>query len=181
MKFRDTNETYGAVSKFFHWFIALSVIVMLCAGVSFGYLPKNDFRLFLVTVHKSMGITIALLTFLFLLWRLTNPKPAFPAKMKRWEVIAAESTHDLLYLLLILLPVTGAIKTLARGYPLKLWWVITIKVPLIPQTELLKHLADSLHQIFAWVIAALIVIHVLAGLKHHFINKDNVLKRMLIR
>ncbi|OGT43935.1 MAG: hypothetical protein A3F13_00635 [Gammaproteobacteria bacterium RIFCSPHIGHO2_12_FULL_40_19] len=178
MCLRNTKETYGAVSKILHWLIAVLVLIMLIAGVSFNYLPKGPFFSLLMFIHKSTGVTILGLMIFRLLWHWTNPLPRFPLSMPQWQKYAARSVHFLFYLLLIAMPITGIVMTLAAGYHVPFWGIANIHWDAIPKYKALSELMANWHLYLAWTIAIFIVLHTLAALKHHVIDKDNVLKRM---
>jgi cytochrome b561 len=176
---RNTNERYGSVAKFLHWLIALLVVIMLCAGVSFNYLPAGRVFDALMFVHKSTGVTILILIVLRLLWRFTNPTPRFPSTTPFWQKRAARIVHILFYLLLIAMPLTGIIMTLSAGYRVPLWGICTVHLSAFGPNKPLAMLMAAWHRTLAWTIAIFIVIHVLAAIKHHFYDKDGVLTRML--
>lgn len=178
MCLRNTTETYGAVSKFLHWLIALLVLVMLIVGTSFNYLPEGPFLRFLIQVHKSTGVTILGIMIIRLLWRWTNPYPRLPNTMRLWEKITAHIVHFLLYLLLIAMPITGIVMTLSGGYQVPFWWLGNIHLDFIPKYKPLSQLMAEWHEYLAWTIVVFAVLHTVAALKHHFIDKDNVMIRM---
>lgn len=178
MSLRNTTETYGSVAKFLHWLIAISVLLMLLVGVSFDYLPKPLYA-FALPIHKSLGVTILGLIILRLLWRLANPVPRLPKNTPQWECIAMRAVHFLFYVIIIAMPITGIVMTIAGSHPLTFWWLLNIHVPFIPADKALSSLMFNWHAYLAWTIAALIVLHTAAALKHHFINKDTILVRML--
>ncbi|MCX7125211.1 MAG: cytochrome b [Gammaproteobacteria bacterium] len=175
----NTHHSYGSVTKFLHWLIALLVLLMLCVGVSFSYLPHSPFSSFLMQIHKSTGITILFLMAIRLFWRWMNPTPALPKKTPLWEHIAIRVVHYLFYLVIIAMPITGIIMTMAGSHPLAFWWLFNIHLPFIPEDKALSRFMFNWHNYLAWTVTALIVLHTLAALKHHFINKNNILKRMM--
>src|SRR3990167_10183317 len=144
MKLCNSIESYGFVSKILHWLIALLVLVMLVVGASFGYLPDNIVDI-LMPIHKSMGVTILGLMVVRLVWRLANPVPRLPKKMPRWQMILAKSVHHLFYLLLIAMPITGIVMTLAKGYSLPFWSFGNIELSFIPKDLALGHLMAHWH------------------------------------
>lgn len=176
---RNTDKSYGSIAKFFHWTVALLVIVMIIMGISFGYLPKNTFRSFLMQIHKSLGVTILILMVLRLLWHLISKRPKLPSDTKIWELHVIQWTHALLYATVIAMPITGILMSRAAGYPVHFWWFATLRLNWIPKSQTLSHIMHTSHTVLAWVIGVLIVLHGLAALKHHFINKDNVLNSMM--
>lgn len=178
MCLRNTQDNYGVVSKLLHWLIAALIIIMLCAGVSLQYLPKGDFSRNLLFVHKSTGVTILGLMVLRLLWRWINPIPKFPSSMSLLEKMAARTVHFLFYILIIAMPITGIVMTLAGGYTVPFWGLGNIQLAMIPKYKPLSELMAHWHEYLAWTIAAFYLLHTLAALKHHFFDKDNILKRM---
>jgi cytochrome b561 len=178
MCLRNTNETYGVVAKFLHWLIAILVVIMLCAGVSFNYLPNGNFMNTLIFIHKSTGVTILGLMVLRLLWSTMNPVPAFPLTMPRWEKIAARFTHSIFFVLIIAMPITGIFMSLAAGYTVPFWGITTVHLTFVPKNKALAAFMANWHTYLAWTIAAFIALHTLAALKHHYKDKDSILKRM---
>lgn len=176
---RNTDTSYGSIAKFFHWTVALLVIVMILMGISFGYLPRNIFRSFLMQIHKSLGVTILILMVLRLCWHLISKRPKLPSDTKKWELHVIQWTHALLYATVIAMPITGIVMSTAAGYPVHFWWFATLRVDWIPKNATLANIMNTSHTVLAWIISILIVLHALAALKHHFINKDNVLKSMM--
>ncbi len=174
----NTEKTYGTVSKMLHWLIALMVLVMLAVGVSFSYLPKNTVG-FLMPIHKSSGITLLILMVLRLIWRWFNPTPRLPKHMKNWEIFTARLVHALFYVLLIVMPITGIVMTLSAGYPLPFWTFGNIQFAFIPLNKALSHVMADWHEYLAWTIGVFFVLHTLAALKHHFYDKDDVLRRIV--
>ena len=177
MRFCNSTETYGFISKLLHGLIALIVLIMLVMGVSFDYIPKN-IEIVLMPIHKSLGVTLLFLMFFRLIWWCANPVPQLPNHMKHWEKILARLVHGLFYILLILMPLTGIVMTLAGGHPLPFWSMGEIHLSFIPLNKALSHWMNAWHAYLAWIIFALFFLHTVAALKHHFIDKDGLLKRM---
>jgi len=133
-------------------------------------------------LHVSVGVTILFLTILRLLWRLANPPPAYPAGMAWWEKLAAKITHLLFYVLLTALPLSGwlAIPEFLEdehmGRDVSIFGLFPL--PIAPNIDLSM---DDVHEFASNVTIALLLMHVLAALKHHFVNRDDVLRRILPR
>lgn len=178
MDLRNTTESYGLIARLLHWMIALLIIIMICVGLSFDYLPKGPIFNLAMFMHKSTGVTILILMIIRIFWRLTNPVPTLPAHMKHWEIVVAKLTHFLLYALVLIMPITGILLSLAAGHNVPFWGLSTIPASLITKNLELSHLMKESHEILAWAIASLTVIHTAGALKHQFIYKDNVMKRM---
>lgn len=169
------KQSYDGVAKTLHWAIMILVLPMLYYGFNAHNLPKED-RLGFFQLHAGVGIIILLLMLARLAWRRMHPVPALPADMPRWQQIASKATHHGLYFLVIMQPVLGLIMAGTSKGNLKAFGVLGLQ---ITPNKPLHEVAETLHGINAWVITALIALHVVAALYHHFIRKDVVLRRML--
>ena len=178
MPIRNTPERWGCVAKWLHWTVALAVIVMIGLGWWAERLPFGSLKVDVFWVHKSLGMLVLIAMALRLLWRLLNPAPALPDTLRPWERGAAHLTHWGLYALLIAMPVSGWVINSAANFPLSVFgW---FEVPAIaPADDDIKELAASVHGALSWAIIAVVGLHVAAALKHHFVLKDDVLRRML--
>ena len=129
-------------------------------------------------LHRSIGVLVVSLMILRLLWRLANPKLKPIATHKTWERKLSHITHGLMYLLIVLLGVSGYMITTAKGQPLHVFdW---FSIPAISfGIEYQEDIAGNLHEIFAWSLIGLVVLHTAGALKHHFLDRDDTLKRML--
>jgi cytochrome b561 len=176
MYIRNTTSTYGVVAKFFHWLIFL----LLFSNITFGFfldsIPK-DWQGFSYNLHKLIGLSILALMVLRLLWALTNPKPALPFNTKPWERWAERLVHWFLYLVVFLIPITGWVGSVAAGHPPQLG-DFKFDLPITPDKALVDT-SFELHEVLAITLIVLFSIHVLAALYHHYIRKDDILRRML--
>lgn len=163
---------YSNVAVAFHWIVAALVLLQLWLGFSFAEVPPGSERGALFTWHKTMGASILLLALLRLTYRLRNPPPPFPPELPRWERLAAVWNHRLLYLLLIALPIGGlvAVSGSAKGPTTPL--LGGIQLPVIPGvSEALGEAAGEAHEIGAFLIIALLLLHVAAALKQQFFDR----------
>jgi cytochrome b561 len=171
-------ERYTPAAIAFHWILAALIIANIAFGLYTVDLPLSPQKLRYFSWHKWTGVTIFLLAAARLLWRLSHPAPALPATMKPWERRAAHAAHILLYVLFFAAPLTGWLFSSAAGFQ-------TVYLGLLPIPDLLaknEALADILKVTHHWVnytLAAVIVLHSAAALKHHFVDRDEVLARML--
>ncbi|MEE9335834.1 MAG: cytochrome b/b6 domain-containing protein [Granulosicoccaceae bacterium] len=183
----QSNRTpirYNDAAVILHWLIALLLIGLLMLGKYMHMLEDDDPQKFvLVQLHKSFGVIALLLIFVRLIWRMTYTPPAHPANAPKWEKLAAKSTHILLYTLMLTMPLSGWLMVSAS--PLNIDTILfgAIKWPHVPGAQQLqeKELSQLFHTIHAYASGAmilLIIMHVGAALKHHIINKDDVLRRM---
>lgn len=182
----NTETRYGAVAVTLHWLIAIGIIGMLILGKYMQALPDTDASKFdLFQLHKSFGISILALSVLRLLWRLVNKVPALPAHMGRWERFAAHTSHFLLYVLMVGIPLSGW--ALASSSPLGIptLWFGQFEVPHLPGLQgyadqhAVEHQAHEVHEWLGNLMIVLLLIHVGAALKHHFWDRDDVLIRIL--
>jgi len=132
----------------------------------------------LLARHKSFGMTVLMLAVLRLLWRLKNAPPALPAGMRPIERVLARATHVAFYVLLFVMPLTGWMMSSAKNYSVS-WFGLFTWPNLIPKNEAAFNALRSTHDILSAVLFTIAVVHILAALKHHFWNRDNVLLRML--
>lgn len=174
MGFRNSDTTYGSVAKFFHWLIALLIIIMLFVGYFMG-----DWGVMAVyDLHKMTGLFILLLVILRIIWVLRNPRPSLPLSVTRFERIASRIVQGLLYLSLLIMPLSGWAMSTAFGYFPHLGpWVFPM--PFIPIDQSLASVFAEIHEITAYFLIAFICLHALGAFKHHFVDKDEVLNNML--
>ncbi|HWH82551.1 MAG TPA: cytochrome b [Burkholderiaceae bacterium] len=175
-------QSFGAVAITFHWVLALAITASFSVGLYMHDLPFSPQRLRLFNWHKWAGITILALSALRLLWRLARPAPPLPeavrASMPRWQQHAYRATHALLYALFFAVPLSGWAYSSAAGLPI-VWFGV---LPLPDWVAVDKPLADALlkplHQTLAFTLAALVVLHVAATLKHQLVDRDGLFWRM---
>jgi cytochrome b561 len=175
MPIKNTSSTYGVISKTLHWLIALLVVAMLIFGYFLGDVPKA-YQPIAYNTHKLVGLTILSLMILRLIWALVNAKPTLPGT-KRWERVTEHVVHWSLYLFVICMPISGWIGSVAAGYAPHLGGVV-FGLP-IEKNKTLESASFDLHDSFAIIIIVLVSLHFLAAMFHHFVKKDNVLRRML--
>lgn len=182
---RSSETQYGIVAVMLHWLIAAAIIFMLGLGIYMTDLPPGSMAQFeYFQLHKSVGISILLLSFVRLGWRLANPVPPLPPHLKSWEAVAARVTHYGFYVLMIVMPLTGwmVVSASSLGIPTLLFGAIPWPhIPFIAGLENRKEVAvafSEIHEILAFTMIALLLLHIGAALKHHFLLKDDVLRRM---
>jgi len=135
-------------------------------------------QLSLLARHKAVGMTILLLACVRFLWRRMTPPPVLPQRMRPWQMSLARATHALMYALLFALPLSGWLMSSAANFPVSYFGLFTFP-DLVAPDETFAQAMKSLHHFLGPLLFVTVVIHVLAVLKHHFIDKDTVLKRML--
>jgi cytochrome b561 len=180
----STPTQYGRVAMALHWILALALIAMFGVGVYMADLPFSPQRLKLYNWHKWAGVTILVLSVLRLFWRLTHTPPALPAKvvkaMPGWQTAAYHATHGLLYALFFIVPLVGWAYSSAAGFPIVMFGVFQLP-DFVPVDKALAELIKPWHEITAFALAGLAALHIAAAVKHHFVNRDGLLQRMLPR
>ena len=171
-------NSYSSGSKFFHWLIALIVILMLVGSFFLEDLPKEYIGSAFM-MHKSFGITVLFLMLLRLFWLGISGKVPLPATVPRWERVVSHFVQYALYLFLILMPLSGWIMSVAANKIPYYFGLFHFSLPGIEPSKDLAVLMKQTHNIMAWIIIALVVLHIAGAIKHHFIDKDEVLRRML--
>jgi cytochrome b561 len=172
------SRRYTPVAQTFHWVIAALIVTQFILAWTADDLPLGMHKLGLLARHKSFGMTVLMLAVLRLLWRFTHRPPALPAGMTSAERILAHATHIAFYVLLFAMPLTGWLMSSAKNYSVS-WFGWFTWPNLIGQNETAFNFLKSTHDILSDVLLAIAVLHVLAALKHHFWNRDDVLVRML--
>jgi cytochrome b561 len=178
MALRNTTRRWGAIAQTFHWVIVALIIAQVTLAEMADDLPNGMRKLKLLASHKSVGITILSLVILRLAWRWLNEHPPLPENLKRYEQALARFTHVALYVLLFAMPLSGWTMSSARGFPVS--WFGFFQLPdLVPKSRPLYDALLTIHHSLAWVLFVVIGLHVAGALKHHFVHKDDVLRRML--
>lgn len=178
MQLNNTPVSYGAVTKSFHWIIALAVVGMLFAGFFMGGIEDLTLKIKVYGWHKATGVTILTLAVLRILWHIYSKKPPYVASLKPWERMAARFLHFCLYGAMIAMPLSGWMMSSAAGRPVSFFGLFTLP-DLVEKNEDIAGLMNGAHFCLAWLLIAAIVVHLSAALKHHFIDRDATLKRML--
>jgi cytochrome b561 len=169
---------YALPAQLLHWLIALLIFGLFPLGLYMHDLPLSVLKLELYAWHKWFGITVLLLVVVRLVWRLTHRPPPLPDTIPRWQQGAAALLHELLYLLMLFIPLTGWALSSAAGVPV-VWWGLWKLPSLLPANPALAHVLELVHATLNYTLALLVTVHVAAAVKHQFIDHDGVLLRML--
>jgi len=172
---------YHISSRIFHWAMAIIIISAICLGVYMTeFLPKDaSNRSELYGLHKSLGILVLLLIFPRIINRFINKPPALPETIKKIDQILAHAGHIVLYILMILVPLSGYLMSNSYGYRVKLF---SIEMPFIIEKNYeLGKIFSSLHYYLGYGILFMVLIHIAAVVKHRFFDskENDVLKRMI--
>lgn len=172
------NDRYTGVAIALHWLIALALIGSFGLGLYMHDLPLSPQKLKLYSWHKWAGVTIFLFVVGRLAWRLTHRPPALPPGIAEWQARVAAATHVLLYLLMIAVPLSGWLMSSAKGFQ-TVWFGVLPLPDLLAKNEELGELLQQVHMLLNFSMAGLVMVHAGAALKHHFLDHDDVLARML--
>ena len=171
------NTRYTPVAIAFHWLLALMIVGSLSLGLYMADLPFSPTRLKLYNWHKWAGVTILALSALRLLWRLTHrPPPDLP--MPAWQQRAAHGAHAALYALFFAVPLAGWAYSSAAGFPVVLFGVLPLP-DFVPVDRALSEALKPVHRWLAYALGSVVLVHIGGALKHHFIDRDGLLRRML--
>ncbi|WP_375227404.1 cytochrome b/b6 domain-containing protein [Roseobacter sp. S98] len=184
MPLTNTATHYGGVTKTFHWLTALLIITLIPLGIYANGLPYDTSeelarKAWLFSLHKTLGVTVFFVALARIAWALSQPKPALLHPDRKLESLAAETVHWLLYGSLLLVPLSGWIHHAATAGFAPIWWPFGQNLPLVPKSESLAATTAGLHIVFERVLAASILLHAAGALKHHLIDRDSTLRRML--
>ncbi len=175
----NTNNGFGFIAIFLHWAMALVIFGLFAVGLYMVELTYYD-SLYktLPFIHKSVGILLALTLVFRIVWKLINRSPDAAAGVTAFEHLAARLVHVLLYGLMVAIVVSGYLISTADGSAISVfdWFDVPATLTSIPEQE---DVAGEIHEYLAYTIIALVALHAAAALKHHFVNKDNTLRRML--
>jgi cytochrome b561 len=176
---RNTRTGWGSVARWFHWGLALAILGMIAFGWWMNHIPARADKFFYRSIHADIGYVILLLTVLRLVWRTINPTPTLPAETSRWQKIAAHVSHGALYLVVILVAMLGWAHSGARTPNYSDFFGL-FNVPQFTSPDKAAAGAyEDRHILFAYVLLALIAVHVIAALWHHFVRRDRVVARMV--
>lgn len=168
-------ERYRPALRILHWVVAVLVFLTWPLGLMIGFV-KDDVKLDFYLVHESLGFLVLWIMLLRIGFRITRPVPSRPAPAM--ERLAADSVHGLLYLFLVLMPVSGFLATNAHGFPLKWFGLFTVWSPIGKAPDIAWALS-AIHEWSAWIILALVALHIGAALFHHVVRRDETLYRIL--
>jgi len=191
---------YTKTAIILHWLIGFLLLAMLAFGIWMGELPKEakvesidlfnwglytvvfseptSLRTFYFNLHKSMGVTLLVLIMFRVYWRLTHPAPDYPATLKDWEKKLADIVQKAMYTLMVAMPLSGVLMATYSKYGIKWFGLALIEGR---DNSGLRDLFKEAHEIIGMTLLALIVLHIVAAIKHRVIDKDDVMRRMTLR
>ena len=168
---------YSPPAVVLHWLMALLIFVTFPLGLYMVELQLSPDKLKLYSYHKWIGITVLTLVAIRVVWRLTHTPPPLPDSVAGWQRRASAIVHGLLYLLMIAIPLSGWLMSSAKGFQ-TVWFGVLPLPDLIGKDKALGDLLAEVHAALNFTMLALVILHVGAALKHHFIERQPYLQRM---
>ncbi len=175
---RARLRRYSAVAIALHWLVAVLILGSFVVGTYMVNLDLSPWKLKVYAWHKWTGVTIFLLVAVRLAWRVTHRPPELPAAIPEWQRRAAAIAHALLYLLMLAVPLSGWLMSSAGGFPVVYFGVFQLPDIVAKDKELFE-LMKSVHFALNKALLAVVVLHVAAAIKHHYVDRDDVLARMV--
>ncbi len=179
----NTMQTYGSVTKTFHWLTALLILALVPLGLIANALPyQTDAELALkaqvFSVHKTLGVLVFAVALARIVWAVTQPKPGDLNHDHKVQSALASVVHWTLYISLVAVPLSGWVHHAATAGFAPIWLPISQNLPFVPKDEAVAEAAAAVHWLFSKIMIASILLHIAGALKHHFIDKDATLRRM---
>lgn len=183
---KNSSTRYDRVQIILHWLVALVLFFMIGLGLYMVELPKQSelpageesVRAFYFLMHKSMGLTVAMLIIFRVAWRLTHKAPPLPDSISKWQQRAAGLVHGAIYLLMLAMPLSGYLQSMFSKYDTKFWGVV---LPRLAEADnVARGQFTDLHKILAFLLIALILIHFAAAIKHRLAGLD-IFERMSLK
>ena len=176
MALHNTSSSYGSIAKIFHWGMAAIFTGLFLGAYIMMDMPSSEPKFFIYGIHKSLGILVLILAAARLMWKLFSATPLPAAGTPNWQIFLAKLAHFGLYILMFAMPMSGYVMSSAGGHPVKLFG---LSLPsLISQNPEIAKLARNGHTWVSYAILALVSAHIIGALYHHWIRKDETLKRM---
>jgi len=175
----DGSKRYDNVAITLHWLVALGVFVLIGLGWYMVDIPKGTpGRAAFYNLHKSIGVTVAMIVLIRVIWRWNHDPPPLPSGTASWVVSAAKLNHNLMYALLVLMPIAGFLASNFSKYGVKYFGLFQIG-PLFAENKTLYDLFQGVHHAASEVLVIAVVVHIAAAFKHLLIDKDGVFARIL--
>lgn len=173
------RNRYDPAARWFHWTTAILVLATIPIGIAMTqYVEAKQLRDLFFVLHESIGLSILVVTAARLAWRLLHGAPPPSRALSPFEILLSSSTHALLYIILIAMPITGYLLIVAGGHPLSYFGLFAVP-RIIGKYRDLSRFAEDAHLTLQWVIYTLVTMHVAAALHHHLVRRNDVLSRML--
>lgn len=181
MKIRNTSAEFGMVSKVLHWLIAVLMISLIVIGwYTSGLDDETVLYWRMLDLHITLGLSVFVLFFIKVIWMVLSPNPDFVSGLSSWERLAARIVHGFFMVAIALIPVAGFLYVTSDGEPVNLYDLVEIP-DIGSYSKTVRNVFYDMHMYAAYGCATLIVIHIMAALKHHFIDLDDTLRRITVK
>lgn len=174
---RDTADRFSGMTVGLHWFMAFAMISMMIFGYVIDAMPRGDAKSYWVWWHRGLGVAILAIAVWRIAWRIRNGLPSLPGRDIAWQENAAIAAHWFLLAATVFMPVSGLMRSLGRGQPVDVLGLFVIGP--IEKNDTIREIGVFVHETGGMLVAAVIALHVAAALKHHLMDKDATLRRML--
>jgi cytochrome b561 len=174
---KNTQNSFGSVSRIFHWLMSIMIICLLCVGFYMSGLENSPGKFEIYGLHKSTGVVVLLLVLLRIVWRLMNITPNLLDTMPSWQVLGYKIGITAMYILMLGMPISGVLMSRFGGHDISVFGLFAI--PAAEKNEAISYLAWNMHGIGAWAFVVFVTLHAGVAIYHHFINKDRLLMRMV--
>ncbi|QLH43384.1 MAG: cytochrome b [Coxiellaceae bacterium] len=178
MRLTNTETRYGMMAILLHWIMAVLMLGLIVLGLYMVRIPISAEKLKLYGWHKEYGFLALFLAMFRIVWRIGNITPLLPSTLPHWQKLAAHTVHWAFYGFMFALPITGWLITSAAGLPASFFGLFVLPDLVAPNHQLQLVFSD-IHEWLSYGLIATFCAHVGAALKHHFINKDDILRRIL--
>ena len=179
MALRNTRVEYGSAAKWLHWLVALAIFVLIFLGLLQSDMDGGPQRTAIRELHGSIALLVLALMALRLVWRWINETPAHPAGIPAWQRASAAFVHGAIYVAVFVQVVSGALAVATGGKAIAFFGLFSITLPVAKDRDS-HELWEEVHEAGWMAVAALVAVHVLAALYHHFVLRNDVLKRMTV-
>lgn len=175
----DTREKLSTVSVALHWIIAIAMIGMVAFGLILEDMPRSDGKSALIQLHKSIGVIVLLLAAVRFTWRVRKGMPEDVGVYTAVQRMMAKAVHGFLLLATLLMPISGIMLSIGSARPIAIFGVPFVPQILAEKNEVMAKAAGLMHGLGGKLVIVLVILHVAGALKHHIVDKDGTLKRML--
>ncbi|MDG1462698.1 MAG: cytochrome b [Gammaproteobacteria bacterium] len=175
---QQAGRKFGAARKFFHWIIALFLLLQIPLGLYMTDLPLGPDKLEKYSLHKAIGMLIFILAISRLAWAAISQRPPLPVTTPLYEKALVKGLQAILYIIVCLMPLSGWMMSSAAGYPVNLFGLLTLPGLIEPNKELVEGFIQ-MHEMQSWILFGAIGLHFIGALRHHFLLKDDILNSML--
>lgn len=174
---KNTQNSYGMVAKLFHWIVSILILSLIAVGFYMTSLESSPEKGELYTMHKSFGVLVLSIIVLRIMWKISNKAVLPIANVSILFSLGAKVTHFLLYVFILIMPLSGIMMSRFNGYDISVFGLFTI--PGLLKNEAYAGNFHTIHVTAIWGLLALIILHILGAFYHHFIRKDKTLLRMI--